>query len=354
MLREHFRCVPEIIGFSNKLSYDYKIKPLRDDSECIIRPFVVPYHVENGRRERKTNKQEALYIVALIQSCMEFKEYEGQSFGVISLLGNDQTKLIQQYLFKYMSTKDIEDREILVGDSSSFQGDERDIIFLSMVDANDSEEGMLRKSSNDNESYKQRYNVATSRAKNQLWVVHSMDYKNELKSGDIRRDLLEYAHNPKAFMHSVEEIEKKSESIFEEQVAKTLVARGYHIIQQWKVGAYRIDMVVQYKTRKIAIECDGERWHSGEEKIKEDMERQAILERVGWRFIRIRGSQYFSDPESTINGVINQLNSFEIFPECIKEENKVIEKTKLQEKVYSRARQLLEEWKESNDSYSIE
>ena len=29
MLREHFRCVPDIIGFSNQLSYDGQIKPLR-------------------------------------------------------------------------------------------------------------------------------------------------------------------------------------------------------------------------------------------------------------------------------------------------------------------------------------
>src|SRR5262249_2079395 len=29
-LREHFRCVPEIIQFSNALSYDGRLKPLRD------------------------------------------------------------------------------------------------------------------------------------------------------------------------------------------------------------------------------------------------------------------------------------------------------------------------------------
>ena len=48
MLREHFRCVPEIIGYSNKLSYDYKIKPLRDESHSIIIPAVVSYRVIGG------------------------------------------------------------------------------------------------------------------------------------------------------------------------------------------------------------------------------------------------------------------------------------------------------------------
>lgn len=57
-------------------------------------------------------------------------------------------------------------------------------------------------------------------------------------------------------------------------------------MQQWKVGAYRLDMVVVCGKKKIVIECDGERYHSGEDKIREDMERQTILERLGWRFIR--------------------------------------------------------------------
>lgn len=59
MLREHFRCMPEIIGFSNGLSYDYKIKPLRDPSNSILLPSVVNYRVADGERIGKTNPNEA-------------------------------------------------------------------------------------------------------------------------------------------------------------------------------------------------------------------------------------------------------------------------------------------------------
>ena len=51
MLREHFRCVPEIIGFSNSLSYDGKIKPLRDAGNSVLLPAVVNYRVYDGQRE---------------------------------------------------------------------------------------------------------------------------------------------------------------------------------------------------------------------------------------------------------------------------------------------------------------
>lgn len=45
------------------------------------------------------------------------------------------------------------------------------------------------------------------------------------------------------------------------------------------------------------------------------MQRQSILERIGWRFIRIRGSQYFRNPEVEMKRVIEQLNIMEIYPE---------------------------------------
>ena len=53
MLKEHFRCVPNIIGYSNRLSYDYKIKPLRDDSDVPIKPATISYHVDGKREGRK-------------------------------------------------------------------------------------------------------------------------------------------------------------------------------------------------------------------------------------------------------------------------------------------------------------
>ena len=73
MLREHFRCVPEIIGYSNQLSYDNKIIPLKDSSNSSLTPSTITYHV-NGIRKGKSNEQEAQAIVALMLSCMKQPE----------------------------------------------------------------------------------------------------------------------------------------------------------------------------------------------------------------------------------------------------------------------------------------
>ncbi len=343
LLKEHFRCVPEIIGFSNSLSYDYQIKPLRDASSSLLLPAVVNYRVPNGKRDasRKENLNEAKAIVALIMACMEQPEYVGKTFGVISMLGDEQAKLIQTIIFEHIEAKDIESRRILCGIPANFQGDERDVVFLSIVDSNSGTGPLGMQGFGHDDAYRKRYNVAASRAKDQMWVVDSLDSANDLKPGDIRKRLIDYSLNPAAFENINEEIEKKSESPFEEAVAKTLASRGYHLIQQWKVGAYRLDMVAVCGNKRVAIECDGECWHSGEEKIREDMERQTILERIGWRFIRIRGSEYYRNPDVAMERIISKLGGYGIEPEDQYSAPEVTRTTELLQRTKTHAAEIL-------------
>lgn len=321
MLREHFRCVPDIIGFSNRLSYDVKILPLREESSAKVFPAVVPYRVVDGERVpgHKTNEREAETLVSLVRACMDQPEYEGLTFGVISMLGDEQVKLLQQKLFARIAIDEYEKRRVLCGIAPHFQGDERDVVFLSLVDSNEGEGPLRKMSEGVQDSTRQRYNVAASRARDQMWVVHSLDYKRDLKTRDLRRELLEYVENPKAFASKMNAVERQAESPFEAAVAKSLIVAGYQISQQWTVGSYRIDMVVRYQGKKIGIECDGEQYHSSAESIRADMERQAILERLGWRFIRVRGSAYYRNPEKAMDGVFQQLEALGVVPEGLKD-----------------------------------
>ena len=360
MLHEHFRCVPEIIGFSNMLSYEYQIKPLREASSSNLLPAVVNYRVDAGQRDgkNKVNIPEAKAVVALMRACMEQPEYSGKTFGVISLLGDAQYQLIQKEIDASIPPKEIIRRNILCGNSANFQGDERDVIFLSLVDSKDiGTPGPLHLLNYGvDDSNRKRYNVAASRAKDQLWVVHSLDAANDLKPGDIRKQLLDYSANPQAFEYKHEEIRSAAESEFEVSVATSLSDRGYHLIQQWKVGGYRIDMVAVYRHQTVAIECDGEKFHSGDAKIREDMERQAILERLGWRFIRIRGSEYYHAPAQTIERVIQELTEYGIEPENTNSPISSDRASELSSRVKERAAQILSDVAENSydDSVIIE
>lgn len=316
MLTEHFRCVPDIIGFSNGLSYGGKIKALRDADAGGLMPALVPFRVESGMRsgKAKINQQEAKAAVAIIRACLEQPEYENKTFGVLSLLGEEQADLIRNELLKEMDPAEFEKHEIICGNAAGFQGDERDVMILSMVDSNDSEVPLRLMGAGPDDAYKKRYNVAASRAKDQMWLVYSLDPARDLKNGDLRRQLIEYMLDPHSLDAQVEEAQEKAESDFELQVCAELSKRGYQYEQQKEVGSYRIDIVVQSDHHNVAIECDGDRWHSTEGQIIADMERQTILERVGWDFIRIRGSEFYSDRDATMDRVVAELAIYDIKP----------------------------------------
>ena len=342
-LKEHFRCVPDIIEYSNILSYNGQIKPLRDVSNLTIDQPIITYKVENAITINKTNQKEVEAVVSLILSCCEQPEYKDMTFGVITLRGDKQADLINKMLQSKMNPIEYRKRNILCGNPANFQGDERDVIFLSMVDANDKETPMRLNSYGTDNLYKKRYNVAMSRARDQVWLVHSLDSENDLKVGDIRKELLDYCKNYKSRKVELEKNILKAESEFEKRVMKYLIEKGYKVVPQWEVGSYRIDMVVVDNDKKIALECDGEKWH-GEDKLEADMNRQSILERLGWRFIRIRGSEFFRDEESAMNKVYEKLNAVDIYPSDSYSEVYSDDVMSLKDKVIIRAQEIRDEW----------
>lgn len=309
-LREHFRCVPEIIQFSNRLSYEGKIVPLRDESAVLLKPHVTSFRVSNASRSGDVNAEEAIAVVSLLVAASEEPEYAGKTFGVVSLLGEDQAIEIDRLLRKSLTPIEYEKRRIICGNPAQFQGDERDVMFLSMVDVPVDGPHPLR----NDERFKKRFNVAASRAKDQMWVVYSLDPHVDLKADDLRRRIIEFGTNPRGYSKLIAEATEKAESEFEKQVFIRLTERKFSIVPQFSVGAYRIDMIVKGANgRKLAIECDGDRYHPIE-KLPDDMARQALLERLGWKFIRIRGSEFFRNPTQAMDRVYARMNALGIEP----------------------------------------
>jgi very-short-patch-repair endonuclease len=310
VLVEHFRCVPEIIQFSNGLSYNWRIRPLRDASRVILKPHVVSFRVQATRHNRDVNHDEASAIASLIAAAIEKPEYAGKTMGVVTLVGEAQALEIERLLRQRLPVAEFERRRIVCGNAAHFQGDERDVMFLSMVDV--PEDGPLPLRQDDR--FKQRYNVAASRARDQMWVIHSLDPRLDLKPGDLRRELIEHAEDPFAKLRALQHIEHRAESELERQVLRHLVQLNHRVRPQWQVGHYRIDLVVEGGGKRLAVECDGDRWHPPE-KLAEDLERQAILERLGWTFVRVRGTEFFRHPDRALQPVFEMLQRLEIPPE---------------------------------------
>ncbi|MBW8879480.1 MAG: AAA family ATPase [Acidobacteria bacterium] len=350
-LREHFRCVPEIIQFSNHLSYSNTILPLREPLSASVRPALVAYRVNGFRDGRaKTNGVEAEEIASLLIACLRIPEYARNesgrpaSFGVISLLGDEQALLVENLLRLRLSPDVLARHRVLCGNAAQFQGDERDVIFLSMVDGPPEDGQLSYRDAGPKDLYKKRYNVAVSRARNQLWIVYSLDPETHLKGGDLRRRLIEHARDPQALLRLMEEQGKRTDSVFEKLVLQRLVSAGYRVQPQWPVGAYRIDLVVEGQTRKLAVECDGERWHTPEQ-LDRDLERQAILERLGWAFVRIRGSLFFRDPDAAMAPLWSRLNQLGIEPLGNDDSTAPGSAAPLVERVRRTAEQIRQDWR---------
>ncbi|WP_047155121.1 DEAD/DEAH box helicase [Aneurinibacillus tyrosinisolvens] len=98
MLKEHFRCVPEIIQFSNDLSYNGEIIPLRlpTEDDRIGEPIIakrVPGCRSDGTKV--INEVEAEEIVKDIKILIQDSRYKNLTMGVISLQGKDQANFIE-------------------------------------------------------------------------------------------------------------------------------------------------------------------------------------------------------------------------------------------------------------------
>jgi hypothetical protein len=125
-LREHFRCVPEIIQFSNHLSYNNAIRPLREPFSSPVRPALIPHRVQGFRNEAgKTNEVEAEEIASLVVACLADPDYElndfGQptTFGVISLLGEEQALLIENILRRHLTPDIFARHRLLCGNAAT-------------------------------------------------------------------------------------------------------------------------------------------------------------------------------------------------------------------------------------------
>jgi arginase family enzyme/very-short-patch-repair endonuclease len=161
--------------------------------------------------------------------------------------------------------------------------------------------------------YHRRVNVAASRARDQLWVFHSVR-PGSLLADDPRAMLLSYALNL-APAEEVTDLAARCASDFERDVLRRLTARGFRPIPQFRIGAYRIDFVLNAPDgRRLAIECDGDSYH-GPEQWESDMRRQAVLERVGnCVFVRIRGSIYAREPDAAMRPVWQRIEELDIAP----------------------------------------
>ena len=309
MLKEHFRCVPAIIEFSNREFYQGDIRPLRvSKANERLDPPLVDVFVKGGYRKGDVNDPEAKAIVDEIESILADPLFNGRSIGVVTLLGTSQAARIHEMVSARISPIDVVARKIAIGPPPVFQGRERDIMLVSMV------LGPGDRAAANRADMHQRFNVALSRARDRMYLFRSVG-ETEFREDTLNGKLISHFKQPfRQDVKKVQALRERCESGFEFEMFDELVKRSFRVEPQVRCGGYRIDFVVEgNEGRRLAIECDGDRFH-GPGQWQDDMVRQRVLERAGWTFWRCFASSFVRRREAVLADLMQTLQTLGIEP----------------------------------------
>ena len=321
-LRWHYRSRHEsLIAVSNVEFYDNKLVVFPSAGQHPHASGIsfshLPYALYDRGRTR-TNKEEAKAVArAVIQHAIQMPEL---SLGVAAF-SVAQRDLIQVEIELLRRQKpEVEpfftahDNEpFFVKNLENIQGDERDMIFIS-IGYGRNESGRIAKEFGpiNKEGGHRRLNVLITRAKLSMQVF--CNFKAEELELDATASLgvralknfLKYAETGE--LEVAKETGKAADSPFELEVIEALRERNYEVEPQVGTAGYFIDIAVkdpEYPGRYVlAIECDGAAYHSSRSARDRDRLRQGVLEGLGWYFHRIWSTDWFRNPQQEISRAV--------------------------------------------------
>ena len=324
MLSWHYRSEhPSLIEVSNHEFYDSKLiyPPTPNFGSGNVGLQLVKTDGVYARAKGRNNPIDAQRVCEGILE--HVSQYPGQSLGVVAL-STSQRDTIQNKLdemcrdhpeldqFCYAE----HDESLFVKNLENVQGDERDVIFVSIGYGPDETGKFLQNfgpvSSDGGE---RRLNVLFTRARKRCVIYSSISHDQ------IRDDIARYAGPRvlKQFLKFAETGEMdvavitgdEMDSPFEQDVAQVIKDHGYQVEAQVGAAGFKIDLAVYDPDQEghflLAVECDGARYHSSSWARERDRLRQEVLEHKGWRFHRIWSTDWFYSRQPEVAKLIEAI-----------------------------------------------
>ena len=314
-LKWHYRSRhEELIAFSNRNFYKNNLVSCPNSKNNEEWSNVQYFYVPDAIYERKshTNLKEAEYVVDLVFKNAE--KFPKRSLGVITF-SVAQESLIERLIYdRLQQQKEFEkffngdgDEPFFVKNLETVQGDERDTIIISTSYGIDQNGRFINNFGPINsEGGERRLNVAITRAKDSVQVVSSMHYTmiddtSKSKGAILLRDYLNYAENgPEAVGYSsnAKATDDDNSFNFEQSIADFLTENGFLVKTRVGLSKFKIDVAVRDPNNDnylLAIECDGNTFHSLKTVRDRDRLRKQMLESKGWEFYRIWSIDWFAN-----------------------------------------------------------
>jgi superfamily I DNA and/or RNA helicase/very-short-patch-repair endonuclease len=325
----HYRSkYEELIHASNQKIYNGDLITFPAANQLAQKPVKFVY-VENGffdRGKTKTNPNEAKGVAEqVIKLLRDQKDGLGErkSIGIIAL-GAAQTECIEEEINKlrienpqleeYFNENLPSDQRLFIKNLETVQGDERDIIILSIGYGKDASGKIYQNFGpiNQKEVGHRRLNVAVTRAKEQMYVFcsfHHFDLKvteEHSKGLNFLRDYLRYVESD-----LIDEQEKKQSDkdkmLIEQQIHTALRMRGYAVRSDIGCSEYKVGLGIlrpnSVGSFVLGIECDGEMYNSAKTARDRDRLRQEVLENYGWHIHRVWSRDWWVNPERELQKI---------------------------------------------------
>jgi very-short-patch-repair endonuclease len=329
-LKWHYRSTHEsLITFSNVSFYDADLYTFPSIETGTVRNGLQFEFVQNGVYEGKGLNQiearrvaDAVVLFAKEQLDRQEKGQKAQSLGVGTFNLRQQLAIQDELEQRRRDDPKIDPffargihEHFFVKNLENIQGDERDVIFLSVTYAK-AIDGRLRYNFGplNAENGWRRLNVLTTRARNCMRVFSSIkgdDINPAAASSSgprLLREFLLYAERGH-LESTIASAKADTDSPLEQDVLTELTRRGLNVVPQVGVAGYRIDLGVLDEASPgrflCGIECDGVAYHASETARDRDRLRQQVLEARGWTIHRVWSTDWFKDRQGQIQRLLS-------------------------------------------------
>lgn len=316
-LRWHYRSRHEsLIAISNQEFYDNRLyvypSPMQKDEKLGLKFVHLPDAVYD-RGKSGANRVEARAVARAVFE--HFSKYPDKSLGVGTFNIKQQEAIQEEIeaLLKVNPGFDLNSgnergEHFFVKNLETIQGDERDVILLSVGFGFDSSKKLsLNFGPLNREGGERRLNVLITRAREKCVVFAnftSRDLNLDENSPFGLRSLkvfLEFAESGK--LPSPACSKEDFDSPFEEAISDFLAENGCEVHRQIGCAGYRLDLAVPDPVHPgryvLGIECDGEGYHSSRVARDRDRLRQQVLEGLGWKIYRVWSTDWYLRPKES-------------------------------------------------------